>query len=115
MSTQTNLTFEEDYDSDDFKASNKVSFDLRKQVFTVTRRTMAQLQADAEEARNNPNRMTTFEDWFKSHLSDKDFERFWKVVNTENNPVRFATLKKIIAAVEAELNAVGDDEDTPKD
>ncbi len=114
MTTQK-LTFEADYDSDEFKASNTIPFTLRNRVFTIARLTMQELQDDAAEAVENPSRTTTIEDWFKRRLSASDFAEFWAMVNTEGNPVRPKTLNEIIVAVNAELQGVGDDEETPKD
>lgn len=111
------LTFEEDYESNEFKARNVVQFSLRDQNFKVARLTMQQLQDAATEAAENPKRTTTLEDWFKRRLAPKDFDRFWKLVNTKGNPVRIGTLTNIINAVERELQGLGaeDDEDAPKE
>ena len=111
----TNLIFEEDFDTEDFKAANYVQFTYRNSVFKVKRRTLAQIKADAEEAKENPERETTFEHWFKSNLSPADYERFFELFNDEDNPGRLPTIGKIIAAVEAELAGTGDDEETPKE
>ena len=114
MPTQ-NLIFEDDFETEDFKARNTVQFTYRNQVFKVKRRTLQDLLDDAERARTNPQKQTTFENWLENNLTTADYERFWTLFNNPNNPGRLGTIGKIIKAVEEELAAVGDDDDTPKE
>ena len=110
MSTQQ-FTYEDDFESDEFKAKNAISFVLRKSTFNIVRLTMEELQNISAEGTTE----FVLEDWFKRRLSASDFKRFWKIVNDKENPVHIKTVTKIIKDMETELQGLGNDEQTPKD
>lgn len=116
MGDMSTLTFEEDYDSEEFRKSNTIEFRLRSEVFKVRRLTMQELDDLAEQGDDKTGTLTTtFQKWFSARLTPSDFDRFWRLVNDTDNPVRPKTLVEIINSVNAELQGVGDDEETPKD
>ncbi len=104
-------TYEEDWDTPEFKKSNRIAFRFRKQDYSTPRPSIEDIPKFDDALAEG------FKAFYELLLTKADAKRFWDSVTVQGNPAKPETLLQLTKDLYADIQGVTgpDGEEDPKE